>query len=117
MNGIGPANHYEVGESTTRVGLNVEYRVRTITRYIVTRYESVVHEGGGVSASAGLSQSAGAEYNNYNTAYQVAYALAKAEHERLGYRPDDMRIQYPQPEEAHRAYREAVGLVPEERLA
>lgn len=96
---VHPENHYEVGESDINpalVGLNVQYRVRPITRYVVTRYESEITASGMGKGSAGCSNHMGAEYDNYDVAFQVAYALAKAEHERLGYAPGDMRIQYPQ---------------------
>lgn len=65
----------------------IEYRVRTVTRYIVTRYEQ--------SENTGAVQTKG-EYDSPSVAYDVAYALARAEHERLGYPPGDMRIIYPE---------------------
>lgn len=73
----------------------VEYRVRPVTRYIVTRYERT--ESAGVSG--GCVQQRG-EYDNAETAYEVGYALCKAEHERLGWPPADERIQYPKPQNA-----------------
>ncbi len=64
----------------------VEYRVRKIERYIVTRYEAGENfAGGGVKG----------EYPNEEIAHEVAYALCKAEHERLGWPVGDERIQYP----------------------
>ena len=66
----------------------IEYRVRPVTRYIVTRYE----DGGD-----GPSIRERGEYDNAETAHAVGYALAKAEHERLGFPPGDMRIIYPEP--------------------
>jgi hypothetical protein len=68
----------------------IEYRVRPVTRYIVTRFESS-NEGGSCS---GGSESLG-EFDHEPTAYRVGYALAKAEHEKLGYPTDDARIKYP----------------------
>lgn len=66
--------------------MTIEYRVRPVTRYIVTRYEET-------ERCSGCSQHG--EFDNPEVAYQVGYALCKAEHDRLGYPPDDMRIIYP----------------------
>lgn len=66
----------------------IEYKVRPVTRYIVTRFE---REG-----ARSLSGQQG-EFDNAETAYDVAYALCRAEHERLGWPVGDERIQYPQP--------------------
>lgn len=67
----------------------IEYRVRPVTRYIVTRYE----EPGGSSFKG--------EFGSYEAAYAVGYALCKDEHERLGWPIADERIRYPLPEDAH----------------
>ncbi len=67
--------------------MKVEYKVREIKRYVVTRY----HQDGKL---AGVESKG--EYDNYQIAYEVGYALAKAEHERLGYPVADMRIIYPE---------------------
>lgn len=64
----------------------IEYRVRPITRYVVTRYEAT---------SDGSSVETRGEYENATGAYEVGYALCKAEHDRLGWQPGDERIQYP----------------------
>jgi hypothetical protein len=66
----------------------VEYRVREIKRYIVTRY----HEGEG-GLTGGTEQKG--EYANADVAYEVGYALAKAEHQQLGWPVGDERITYP----------------------
>lgn len=79
------------------LGKRIEYRVRPVTRYVVTKFEKDVEPEGYGSAGGGGSQVSG-EYGNYETAYSVAYALCKADHERLGYAPDDDRIQYPKPD-------------------
>lgn len=76
------------------VGLNVEYRVREVKRFIVTRYEHEVFDSGMETGSTGSQQLTG-EYPNWDTAYAVGYALCKAEHDRLGYGVGDVRIQYP----------------------
>jgi hypothetical protein len=70
----------------------IEYRVRPVTRFIVTRYERNDKMGSVGGCGRG-------EYDNYDTAFEVAYALAKADHERKGWPLDDERIQYPQHDE------------------
>ena len=64
----------------------VEYRVRQVERYIVTRY----HE---IDGRAGLETIG--EYAQHTVAHEVAYALCKAEHQRLGWEAGDERIKYP----------------------
>lgn len=64
----------------------IEYRVRSVTRYIVTRYEQ--------SGNGGACDTKG-EYGNVQTAYDVAHALCREEHNRLGWPIDDERIVYP----------------------
>ncbi len=42
-----------------------------------------------------------ARFDDVDTAFVVAYALCEQEHKRLGYPPEDNRIQYPErPEES-----------------
>lgn len=69
---------------------NIEYRVRPVTRYVVTRYEDQGENG--TANIRGLG-----EYENQQVAQEVGYALCRAEHERLGWPPGDTRILYPQP--------------------
>ena len=64
----------------------IEYRVRPVTRHIVTRYEMT----GGVGASTTLG-----EHPNPDVAHQVGHALAFAEREALGWPPGDDRMQFP----------------------
>jgi len=71
----------------------IEYRVRPVTRYIVTRFE---RSGNGASCIGGGGGGGHGEFDNYETAYQVGYALAKADHERKGWPLGDERIQYPE---------------------
>jgi hypothetical protein len=68
----------------------VEYRVRPVTRYMVTRWFS---EGvaGGVEPRG--------VFENAETAHAVAYALCKAEHDAAGTAPDDPNFVYPKPVE------------------
>ena len=68
--------------------MKVEYRVRKITRYIVTRYYET--EGGHTGGCEERGQ-----YDNEAIAFEVATALARHEHHSLGYPPGDERIQYP----------------------
>lgn len=70
----------------------IEYRVRPVTRYIVTRWE------GSDDGRSGNSPTISGEYPNHETAYAAAYALCKAEHHKLGYPPGDPRILYPKPD-------------------
>lgn len=72
----------------------IEYRVRPVTRYIVTRFEQEF-DPAGVCASSGRSTQHG-EFDSVGTAYAVSYALCKAEHDRLGWPLDDERISYPE---------------------
>lgn len=65
----------------------IEYRVVKAERYIVTRYRED-GEGSGSVVERG-------EYASGYVAHEVAYALAKEEHDRLGWPPGDERIQYP----------------------
>lgn len=67
--------------------MQIDYKVRPVTRYIITRFELSENGGGGVESKG--------EYDNGQLAYEVAYALCKAEHERLGWPIGDERIQYP----------------------
>lgn len=69
----------------------IEYKVRPVTRYVVTRFRRIGSENGTGSEIHG-------EFDNSEIAYAVAYALCRAEHERLGWPVDDERIQYPQTE-------------------
>lgn len=71
----------------------IEYRVRPVTRYIVTRFEGRV----GPNGAAGNASRMLGEYDNAETAYEVGYALCSAEHRALGWPPGDERIQYPRP--------------------
>ena len=68
--------------------LLIEYRVKPVTRYIVTRFESRENDSGGVRSLG--------EFPTYQQAYDVGYALAKSEHEQRGWEPGDMRMRYPE---------------------
>lgn len=66
----------------------IEYQVRQSPRYFVTRY----HESEDGSMAGCETKGA---YDNPEVAHEVAYALCKAEHDRLGFAPGDERIIYP----------------------
>lgn len=57
----------------------IEYKVRPIARFVVTRFEQ--EDDGQGTAAAGRSQMLG-EYESHDTAYEVAYALAKTEYDK-----------------------------------
>ncbi len=69
--------------------MTVEYRIKAITRYIVTRHEQSER------ATTGRTRQIGSEYDNAEIAYEVGYALARQEAEQMGYGPGDMRLIYP----------------------
>lgn len=69
----------------------VEYRIIEKPRYIVTRFE----EGPGGTTVSERTVSERGTYDNPDIAWEVAYALCRQDHERMGYGPDDERIQYP----------------------
>lgn len=66
-----------------------QYKVRPITRYLVTSF----HRSEDGKSCDGRGHG---EFENPDTAYQVAYALCRQKHEELGYAPGDMRILYPE---------------------
>ena len=55
-----------------------EFRVRTVPRYIVTRYCHPYESRDGLTGDGGGSKLVG-EFENEQQAYEVAQALAKAE--------------------------------------
>lgn len=67
--------------------MTVEYRVKPVTRYVVTRHEQT-ESGGGCEGKG--------QFDNYETAYAVAYALCKHEHDKSGLPPTEGFI-YPGP--------------------
>lgn len=68
----------------------VEYRVRPVTRYVVTRFEASSKGGPGA-----CPREVSGEHPNSEQAHAVAHALCRAEHERLGWPLGDERIVYP----------------------
>lgn len=80
--------------------MKIEYRVRKVTRYIVTRH----FEDG---QTGGLSNKG--EYDNPDIAHDVAYALCREEHRVLGYPIGDERVQYPKREVVPVGVKECAG--------
>ena len=74
----------------------IEYKIRPVTRYIVTRYEQEDADAKGTSEVKG-------EFDNANTAYEVGYALCKEEHVRAGHKIGDEHFKYPVPIQASQA--------------
>lgn len=70
----------------------IEYRVKRVERFIVTRHESSDDPKAG---SSNNTRQIGGEHDNADVAYEVGYALARQEAENLGYGPGDDRMQYP----------------------
>jgi hypothetical protein len=71
--------------------MKVEYKVRPVTRFVVTRFYADSDPSG-----CGVGSSVCGEFDNADVAYEVGYALCKAEHERLGLPIASMDIIYPQ---------------------
>lgn len=69
--------------------MTIEYRVKRVERFIVTRYQQ--DEG---LPTASIRQ-IGKEFDNFETAYEVGYALAKGDQERLGLHPGDDGVIFP----------------------
>lgn len=65
----------------------IEYRVRPVTRYVVTRYHQDRANGGAVETCG--------EFENEDKAYEVGAALAFKEREDLGWPPGDERMIFP----------------------
>ena len=70
----------------------VEYRVRPITRYVVTRYEASEPDANGRQHASCDQRGI---YENGEVAYQVAYALCKAEHDASGEPAESVNFSYP----------------------
>ncbi|MEN0652400.1 MULTISPECIES: hypothetical protein [Hyphobacterium] len=82
----------EISQEYTKI----EYRIRPVTRWYVSRFHQQT-DGGGAEAKG--------EFDSAQVAYEVGYALCKAEHDALGWPPGDERIQYPrQPDENMAAF-------------
>lgn len=71
--------------------MKVEYRVRPITRYVVTRYHEAHEEGGNQACGCETR----GEYDNADVAFEVAYALCKSEHDASDEDVGSMNFIYP----------------------
>lgn len=72
----------------------IEYRVRPVTRYIVTRFEDK-DAGNRAPHNVACSRQIGPEYATEEVAYQVGYALALKERDDLGWPAFDERMRFP----------------------
>lgn len=73
--------------------MTIEYRVKRVERFIVTRHESIEDPSG--AAHSGSTRQIGGEHDNADVAYEVGYALARQESENLGLSPGDDGVIYP----------------------
>lgn len=73
----------------------VEYRVKPITRYVVTRYEEGTDESIEEGPKSWSGTTERGNFDNFITAFEVASSLCGAEHASLGWPVDDDRMQYP----------------------
>lgn len=80
----------------------IEYKIREVTRYIVTRWEgerldySLLNQAGQHKVISPAKSSQHGEFDNAETAYAVGCALAKTEAEKLGLMPGDDSLRYPE---------------------
>jgi len=74
----------------------IEYRIVPVTRYHITRFSKSLSPCRTGELTEGIGSCGKGEYDNSNTAYEVAYALARADHERMGWPVGDDRIKYPE---------------------
>jgi hypothetical protein len=73
--------------------MKIEYKVRPVTRYIVTRFECKEAEDGSFG-NQGASTQHGV-FDSGAVAYEVAYALCRREHELSGQPIDSVNYRYP----------------------
>lgn len=78
----------------------IEYRVRPVTRYVVTRFE---HPNDNTRPPSLKERG---EYANAEVAHEVAYALCKAEHDAAGTALDDPDFKYPNTDDLVQAQRD-----------
>ena len=79
--------------------MTIEYRVKPVTRYIVTRHDSSAQTDEEFQRNqrpSGSVRQIGGEHDNADTAYQVGYALAFQERENLCLPPGDMGVIFPE---------------------
>jgi hypothetical protein len=73
--------------------MKIEYKIRPVTRYVVTRYDEQEMVAGRFSGGCTTQ----GEYDNADLAYEVAYALAKEQARILNLPPGDMTVIFPKP--------------------
>lgn len=69
----------------------VQYKVRPVTRFVVTRFHSTEEEDGTFSGGSGTL----GEFDCFAYAYQAANAMAKEERQELGDMVDDKNFAFP----------------------
>lgn len=69
----------------------IEYKVRPVTRFIVTRYSEDIDPNNTSCASCETK----GEFDNFNTAYAVGYALAQEEQIRRGIDLQSPALKFP----------------------
>ena len=70
----------------------IEYRVKRVERFIVTRHEDPSDDP---NVKSGSTRQIGGEHDNADVAYEVGCALARQDAERLGLPPGDMGVIFP----------------------
>lgn len=73
----------------------IEYSVRPVTRYIITRFSKSLSPCMTGELVEGAGSDGRGEYDNANVAFEVACALASADRERMGWPRGDGRIVFP----------------------
>lgn len=81
--------------------MTIEYRIKAVTRYVLTRHTDGEHgrptnDTEDHRESVPETRQIGPEYTSAETVYEVGYALARQDAERLGYGPGDDRVIYPE---------------------
>lgn len=75
----------------------LEYRIKPITRFVVTKYEEWGEPDNSPSQSAlTRNVSEAGTFDNPDMAWEVGYALCKERHRLIGWPPGDESIQYPE---------------------
>lgn len=67
--------------------MKIEYKVRPVTRFVVTRYCENGHDKDSISKG---------EFDNFQTAYSVAYALAEHDRSLNGFDLGDEHVIFPE---------------------
>jgi hypothetical protein len=73
--------------------MTIEYRIKRVERFIVTRHER--SDDPKIAGPNGVVRQMGREFDNFETAYEVGYALARQDQEKLGLMPGDDGVIFP----------------------